>query len=317
MMKIVVLDAAHANPGDLSWEPIDKIGELRIYQRTSSDQLIARALDADVIITNKVVLDKAAFAELPKCQLVCLLATGYNNIDLSAAREHNVTVCNAVGYSTFAVAQHVFALILHLTNHVAQHDNWVQNGMWSQHDWSHVISPISELRDRTLGIYGFGRIGKQVATLAAAFGMNIVAHHRHPMRDAQRGIRFLSLEEVFEVSDIISLHAPLSADNHNIVDASLLNRLKTNAILVNTGRGGLINESDLAEFLHIRSDVQVALDVLAEEPPPGDHPLVGLRNCIITPHVAWAAYEARKKLLEVVHDNIMSFRAGTPINVVS
>jgi glycerate dehydrogenase len=251
-----------------------------------------------------------------KC--ICVTATGYNNVDLQAARERGIPVCNAVGYSTDSVAQHVFALLLALTNKVYQHHISVQAGEWQRSDdFAYTLHTLPELAGKIFGIYGFGRIGQRVADLAQAFGMKILATHKHPERDARPGVEFVSLEELFERSDVTSLHAPLSEANREIVNAQLLQRMKSTAYLINTGRGGLIQEADLKLALQEGQLAGAALDVLSTEPPKEGNVLISAPNCILTPHLAWASLEARQRLMDITLNNIRAFQAGAPQNVVN
>lgn len=316
-MNIVILDAGRTNPGDLSWKEIERLGELTIYDRTLDDEVIQRSKPADVIVTNKVKFTRERLSQLPQLKLICQLATGYDNIDTKSAKEAEILVCNAVGYSTDSVAQQVMALALNSANLVARHNAWVQGGYWATAEWSHTLSTIHELKGKVLGIYGFGKIGQRVAILAQAFGMSVIAHHKHPKRDARDGVDFVSLDELFAKSDIITLHAPLSSANSGVINKPILAKMKPTALLINTGRGGLINDSDLRDHLMYNPSNIAALDVLSQEPPPIDHPLIGLHNCIITPHNAWASYEARQRLIKIVAENISSYINGKPQNVVN
>jgi glycerate dehydrogenase len=308
MAQITLLDAHTMNPGDLDWSPLQALGTVTIYDYTPPEEIVERALDADILIVNKVLMTRAVLQQLPRLRYICVSATGYNNIDLQAAAEQNIPVSNVIGYSTTAVAQQVFALILELTNQVAAHNDSVARQEWarSKH-FSYTLSPIPELAGKTMGIYGFGRIGQQVAEVARAFGMEVLATHRHPKRDARPGVRFVDLEELFRVSDVISLHAPLSPENKGIVNTQLLSGMKPTAYLINTARGPIINEQDLAKALQSKTIAGAALDVLSQEPPPKDHPLTKLENCILTPHVAWASVEARQRLLAGVVRNVEGF----------
>lgn len=315
---IVILDGYTLNPGDLSWNKVKAIGATRIYEHTSEEDIVERAKDAEIVVVNKVPMKATTLARLPRLKCICLLATGYNNIDIETAKEQGIVVCNAVGYGSASVAQHVFALLLRLTHRIAEHDQSVQAGKWSAHrDFSYWLQTIPELEGRTFGIYGFGKIGQQVAMIAQAFGMQVLATHKHPERDQREGVQFVSIENLFSQSDVISLHAPLSDENRGIVNKTLLQKMKSSAILINTGRGGLINEQDLATILKDKTIFGAALDVLSQEPPPNDHPLFGLNNCIITPHMAWAAQEARERLLDITVENISAFLHGTPQNQVN
>ncbi|WP_421948868.1 D-2-hydroxyacid dehydrogenase [Phaeodactylibacter xiamenensis] len=317
-MKIIALDGRTLNPGDLSWEGLSTFGEYEIHDFTPKEQVVERGRPADILLVNKVVLGKNELAQLPNLNCICVTATGYNNVDLQAARERGIPVCNAVGYSTDSVAQHVFALLLALTNKVYQHHISVQAGEWQRSDdFAYTLRTLPELAGKIFGIYGFGRIGQRVADLAQAFGMKILATHKHPERDARPGVEFVSLEELFERSDVISLHAPLSEANREIVNAQLMQRMKSTAYLINTGRGGLIQEADLKLALQEKQLAGAALDVLSTEPPKEGNVLISAPNCILTPHLAWASLEARQRLMDITLNNIRAFQAGAPQNVVN
>lgn len=317
-MKIIALDGRTLNPGDLSWEGLSTFGEYEIHDFTPEEQVVERGRPADILLVNKVVLGKDELAQLPNLKCICVTATGYNNVDLQAARERGIPVCNAVGYSTDSVAQHVFALLLALTNKVYQHHISVQAGEWQRSDdFAYTLHTLPELAGKIFGIYGFGRIGQRVADLAQAFGMKILATHKHPKRDARPGVEFVSLEELFERSDVTSLHAPLSEANREIVNAQLLQRMKSTAYLINTGRGGLIQEADLKLALQEGQLAGAALDVLSTEPPKEGNVLISAPNCILTPHLAWASLEARQRLMDITLNNIRAFQAGAPQNVVN
>lgn len=315
---IVVLDGYTMNPGDLSWEKLKAIGKVSIYDYTAPEQLLERAQSASILLVNKFVLREAALKQLPKLKCICVTATGYNNIDTEAAKQLGIKAFNVNGYSTTAVAQHVFSLMLTLTNGVEKHNQSVQNGDWSKNQhFSYTLFPVHELAGKTLGIYGFGRIGQKVGELALAFDMQVLATHRHPERDARPGVTFVEWEELIKSSDFLSLHAPLQEGNKGIVNEDALRQMKSNAYLINTGRGGLIQEQHLAKALKEKWIAGAALDVLNQEPPPADHPLLGLENCLITPHLAWASVEARERLLEGTLQNIETFLQGKPGNIVA
>lgn len=317
-LNIVYLDAYTLNPGDLDWSPIATLGHFQRYEFTEQNQVVERAKNTDIVLVNKVKLDAEIISQLPQLKCICVTATGYNNVDLEAARSRNIPVCNAVGYSTPAVAQQVFALLLALTNRVESHSQSVQSGDWAaQQHFSYWLHPLDELAGKTMGIYGLGRIGQSVARVALAFGMQVLATHKHPKRDAMPGVRFVNLATLFKESDVISLHAPLSESNFEIVNRQLLSTMKPTSYLINTGRGGLIQEQDLYEALSKQQIKGAALDVLQTEPPAGPHPLFELDNCVITPHQAWASVAARKRLLQIVADNIQAFVSGTPRFVVN
>lgn len=316
--KIAVLDGYTLNPGDLSWDALYALGDLTVHDFTPTELLESRATGADIVLVNKALLHRELIFRLPDLKCVVVTATGYNNVDTAAARERGIAVCNAVGYSTEAVVQHVFALLLEMTNAVGAHDESVRRGDWAaQQHFSYALKPIMELAGKTLGIYGFGNIGRRVGEVAQAFGMQVIATHKHPERDARPGVRFVSLEALFEQSDVVTLHAPLSPANTGIVNGVLLQRMKPGALLINTGRGGLINESDLRLALEEGRLAGAALDVLSVEPPPAAHVLIGAPNCIVTPHLAWAALEARRRLMDICVSNVAAFLSGRPQNVVN
>lgn len=318
MERIVILDGHTLNPGDLSWQPLEAFGDVEVFPRTPPDQLLARAKGATILLVNKVRLDQATIAALPQLRCICVTATGYNNVDLAAARERNIPVCNVVGYSTPSVAQHVFALLFALTHQIQAHDQSVKQGDWSaQPDFSYTLNRIPELASLTMGIYGLGRIGRAVAQIALAFGMRVIAHHKHPQRDQMEGVRFVALRELFQQANVVSLHAPLDATNRGIVNRDILQLLPAPAYLINTGRGGLVQEQDLLEALEQGTLTGAALDTLTTEPPPSDHPLFAAPNCLITPHMAWATQSARQRLLNGSVRNVESFLNGQPSNVVN
>ena len=315
---IVVLDGHTLNPGDLSWAALGRLGALHVYPRSTPSEIIERARGANIILVNKVRVTREALVQLPALRCICVTATGYNNIDLEAASERGIAVCNVRGYGTEAVAQHVFALLLHVTNQVALHGEAVRAGEWSgQADFSFWKEPIASLQGMVMGIYGFGKIGQKVAEIALAFGMQVLATHKHPERDARPGVAFVGLSELFTASDVLSLHAPLSAENRGIVNQELLRCMKPHAVLINTARGELIVEEDLDRALRDGRLGAAALDVLSQEPPPLSHPLLQAPRCIVTPHQAWAGFEARKRLLERSVENVRGFLNGTmPFRIV-
>lgn len=315
--QIAVLDGYTLNPGDLSWALIESLGQASIYDYTAPEDLKARAQGKQVLVVNKVSISAKLMRQLPDLKLITLTATGYNNIDIEAAKALNIKVCNIRGYGSATVAQHVFAMMLSFTNQVIRHHESVQQGDWSaQSNFCYTLGTMHELAGKTMGIYGFGKIGQKTGALAQAFGMEVLAHHKHPERDARPGVTFVSVEQLFEASDFISLHAPLSEANTGFVNTKLLRTMKPTAIIINTGRGGLINEADLKEALEQGWIAGAGLDVLSVEPPPKDHPLLGVPNCILTPHNAWASQEARQRLIDETEANILAFLQGEPRNVV-
>ncbi|MCB0643450.1 MAG: D-2-hydroxyacid dehydrogenase [Phaeodactylibacter sp.] len=318
MHHITILDGHTLNPGDLDWGPVLDLATTQVFERSTPEEVLERSRESTILIVNKVRLDRKILDELPQLQYICVSATGYNNIDLQAAQEKGIPVSNVAGYSTPAVAQHVFALLLAYTNRVQEHAESVREGSWSRSpDFCYWLAPVQELGGKTIGIYGLGQIGQAVARLALAFGMEVLAHHKHPERDRMEGVRFVSLEQLFEAGDVVTLHAPLHANNQEIVNRHLLQRMKPDALLVNTSRGGLINEHDLAVALDEGWLGAALLDVLSSEPPPADHPLTQHPKCWITPHLAWASQQSRQRLLLEVVQNIQAFMNGTHRNPVS
>jgi glycerate dehydrogenase len=316
-MKIVVLDAFAMNPGDLSWDALSQLGETAIYERSSLEETKERITDADIVLTNKSILNEELINAAQNLKYIGVMATGYNIVDITGANTRNIIVTNVPSYSTASVAQLTFAFILELTNHTALYAESVKNGDWvKSKDFSYHLKPIMELRDKTLGIIGFGQIGKSVAKIAIAFGMKVIASHKHPERDRMEGVTFVDEKTCFSDADIISLHCPLNANNQQFVNKELILTMKPTSFLINTSRGGLINEQDLAEALNEDIIAGAALDVLSTEPPKADNPLLDAKNCIINPHVAWATFEARSRLMNVVVNNLKSFLEGNPENVI-
>ncbi len=302
---IVILDGHTLNPGDLSWKPLQDRGKLSLYPRTSQGSISQRAKDADILIVNKVVLDRKTLETLPKLKGICVTATGLNNVDLPAAEERGIPVYNVAGYGTQAVAQHVFALLLELTNRVGLHASSVKDGDWSgRQDWCYWKKPIVELAGRTLGIYGFGRIGQAVARIGRAFEMRPLIFHKHSIAKEWIGFKADSLDHLFENADVLSLNTPLNEKNKGVVSEARLRSMPGHAYLINTARGGLIDEMALYRALRDGWIEGAALDVLAEEPPPANHPLFELENCLITPHLAWASKASRQRLLNATVENV-------------
>ena len=318
-MKMVILDAYTSNPGDLSWENFKKFGELCVYDRTSYDEILERCKDADIILDNKVVLDDEIISQLPKLKYIGILATGYNIVDIESAKRHGVTVCNVPTYSTSAVAQLTFALILEFYNRVAVHNKAVHDGEWAScKDFCFQKTPLIELAGKTIGIVGFGKIGNEVAKIADAFGMNILCNvHRVKPQPEYKNFKFVSLDELAKKSDIISFHCPLTDETKGIVNYDFISKMKSNAIIINTARGPIIDEAALADALNSGKIAGAAVDVLSCEPPKADNPLLSCKNCIITPHIGWAGYETRVRLLDVVYSNLKAFLDGSPVNVVN
>ena len=318
-MNIVVLDGFTMNPGDLSWNELEKLGTLKVYDRTSPEQLLERAADAEAVLTNKTVLNAAALRNMPKLKYVGVLATGYNVVDIAVAKELGIVVTNIPAYSTESVAQMVFAHILNITHSVGRYAGEAHAGVWSrQADFSYTNSPLMELYGKRIGIIGFGNTGSATARIARAFGMEVLVYTSKPQSALPEGMtKAASVEEIFSSSDIVSLHCPLNDKTVEIVNAHHLSLMKESAILINTGRGGLVNENDLAEALKAHRIKAAGLDVMVNEPPMENNPLMGLDNCFITPHIAWATYEARTRLMNQTVMNLKSFIEGKIINNVA
>lgn len=317
-MSIVVLDGYTLNPGDLSWDDLRALGECEIYERTPPELVVERARQAEILLTNKALVDRAALAALPKLRFIAVLATGYNVVDVAAARERGIAVSNVPAYGTSSVAQHTFALLLELTQHVGHHAAGVRDGRWVQSpDWCYWDYSLVELDGLTMGIVGFGRIGRAVAARARAFGMTVLAHTRTPPREAPGDVRFVDLKTLLRASDVVSLHCPLTEQTRNLVNVERLAWLKPTAFLLNTSRGPLIDESALADALNSGRLAGAALDVLAGEPPRADNPLLTARHCLITPHHAWATRAARRRLMNTVVENVRAFLNGQPQNIVN
>lgn len=318
MANIVVLDGTTLNPGDLSWSGLERLGNCSIHARTPPDQIVARAREAEILLTNKTPLNRATLEQLPHLQAIGVLATGYNVVDVEAARERNIPVMNVPAYSTDSVAQIVFAHLLNLAQHVAYHAASVREGRWSEcKDFCYWDRPLIELRGLTMGIIGFGSIGQSVARLAHAFGMPVLTYTRSRLNAGHETVIQTDLDSVLRQSDVLSLHCPLTPRTQAIINDRNLARMKPTAFLINTGRGPLIDEAALAKALNSGRIAGAGLDVLSSEPPAADNPLIHARNCFITPHIAWATKAARERLLRSVVDNVRAFLAGTPQNVVN
>ena len=314
-MKIVILDGYTANPGDLSWKELEALGELVVYDRTSADETVARATDAEVVLTNKVLITKEVMAQLPQLKYVGVLATGYNVVDIEAAHQRGIIVTNVPAYSTESVAQMVFAHLLTVTNRVEHYTVQNRADRWTNSaDFSYSDTLLTELAGKTFGIVGLGNIGKRVAQIAQAFGMNVIA--LTSKTTLPEGIKKVELSELFAQSDVLSLHCPLTSDTHHMINADTLKLMKPTAILINTGRGPLIDDLALADALKDKRLYAFCADVLTEEPPKADNPLLGLPNAYTTPHIAWATVEARARLVKVAIDNVKAFANGKSQNVV-
>jgi len=316
-MKIVVLDAYALNPGDLSWKNLQALGDTDIYERSSVAETPQRIAGAGIVLTNKALLTEEIISMAPGLKYIGVMATGYNIVDMNAARKYNITVTNVPAYSTVSVAQLTFAIMLELCVHTALYAESVQNGEWvTSKDFSYQLRPITELQNKTIGIIGLGQIGKAVAKIALAFGMEVIASHKHPERDRMEGVSFTDEVTCFREADFVSLHCPLTEQNKEFVNRDLLGNMKPSAFLINTSRGQLINEADLAYALNNDLIAGAGLDVLSAEPAAADNPLLHAKNCLITPHIAWATFEARSRLMQVLVNNVSSFINGNPMNVV-
>lgn len=318
MPRIIVLDGQTLNPGDNPWSPLEAHGEVVVHGRSAPEQVVPRSRGADVLIVNKVRLPADVLAQLPDLKLVAVSATGFDCVDVAAARQRNVAVVNVPEYGTDSVAQAVFALLLHLCHRVDLHDAAVQAGEWSRSpDFCFWKTPLVELAGRTMGIVGFGRIGRRVGELARAFGMPVLAHDARPANPPEYDFRWAAIEQLFATADVVSLHCPLTPETAGLVNRQRLALMKPSSILINTSRGSLVVESDLAEALNAGRLAAAAVDVVASEPIRPDNPLLSARNCVITPHIAWATLSARRRLLAAVAENVGSYFAGRPQNVVN
>lgn len=316
-MNIVILDAHTLNPGDLSWSEIEKLGTCKIYERTPAELTLERAAGAEAIFTNKVVLNKDTIEQLPQLKFIGVLATGFNVVDTVAAQKAGIVVCNIPAYSTHSVAQLVFSHILNFSQNISVHAASVSSGEWAKSiDFAYWLSPQTELAGKTLGIIGFGQIGQAVARIGLAFGMKIIFNNRSK-KDVNIEASQVDLKTLLKASDYISINCPLTTENQGFINKAAIAQMKPTAFLVNTGRGPLINEQDLADALNAGRIAGAGLDVLAIEPATADNPLPKAKNCYITPHIAWATFEARQRLMQIASDNLKAFISGHPINVVN
>lgn len=316
--KIVVLDGFTLNPGDLSWAAFESLAPIEVHPRTAPADIVAHAAGAEFVLTNKTPLSEQTIDALPDLRYIGVLATGYNVVDVKAAQARGITVCNIPTYGTASVAQHVFALLLELTNHARAHADAVRAGEWTgNQDWCFTVAPLMELAHKTLGVVGFGRIGRQVAAIGDAMGMRIIAHDSvQTSPPPYDGFAFVPLDDLLRQADVVSLHCPLFPATQGLINAESLRLMKPSSLLINTSRGPLIVEQALADALNAGRLAGAGLDVLSVE-PPRDNPLLAARNCVITPHVAWASREARSRLMELAVGNLTAFTRGQPVNVVS
>jgi glycerate dehydrogenase len=317
-MKIVVLDGYALNPGDLTWDSLKQIGAVEIHDRTPADLVVARAKEAEIVLTNKTPLNRTTLSQLPALKYIGVLATGYNIVDTEAARERGIVVTNIPTYGTASVAQFAMALLLELCHHVGLHGEAVRNGEWSRNpDWSFWKTPLVELSGKTMGIIGFGRIGRQTGAIAAALGMRVVANDASEVNAPDYpGFEWMALDRIVSEVDVLSLHCPLFAENKGMINKQRLGRMKRSAFLLNTSRGPLVVDEDLADALNEGVIAGAGLDVLSVEPPVSSNPLLSAKNCIVTPHIAWATREARTRLLDIAVENIRGFISGRVVNAV-
>ena len=318
-MKIVILDGFAANPGDLSWEGLERFGEVICYPRTTPEKLLERAADADVLLTNKTVLDRQTMENLPQLKMIGVLATGYNIVDTAAAKERGIVVCNVPAYSTDSVAQLIFAFLLQHANHVLEHTKSVQKGDWAQSlDFSYMVAPQTELAGKTIGFVGFGNVAQKTADIAAAFGMRVIANSRTMKgQENRKNFSWVGLDELCAQADYISVNCPLTPQTQGMINRDFLSKMKPSAMLINTSRGPVVAEQDLADALNHGAIAAAAVDVLSTEPPKADNPLLSARNIYFTPHIGWATKEARIRLLRITEENVEAFAKGCPQNVVN
>lgn len=318
MMNIVILDGYTANPGDLSWGSLKEMGEVTVYERTRREEIAGRAADADIVLTNKVVMDREMMALLPRLKYIGVLATGYNVVDIEAARERDIIVTNVPAYSTESVAQTVFAHLLTVTNRTEHYAQQNRLGRWAENrDFCYWDTELTELAGKTMGIVGLGHIGRRVAEIALAFGMQVKAMTSKKAEELPAGIQKTELQSLLASADVVSLHCPLTEGTRHLIHRETLRLMKPSAILINTGRGPLVDDEALAEALNEGRLRAYCADVVTEEPPKADHPLLHAPNAFITPHIAWATVEARKRLLQTAIGNVEAFVNGHPVNVVS
>ena len=317
-MKIVILDGFTTNGGDLSWNGISELGDLTVYDRTAPGEVIDRCHGAEAVLTNKVIITDEVMQALPQLKYIGVMATGYNVVDIDAARRRGIVVTNVPAYSTPSVAQMVFAHLLNITNQVALHDRQVHEGRWAgNQDFCFYSAPLIELAGKQMGIVGLGQTGSAVAKIALALGMRVMAYTSKSQESLPEGIIKGSLDEMFATSDVVSLHCPLTPDTKHIVNAARLATMKPSAIVINTGRGPLVNEQDLADALNNGTIAAAAVDVLSTEPPAADNPLLAARNCHITPHIAWASQAARARLIDTLASNLKGYISGNVVNNVA
>ena len=313
-MKICILDGYSLNPGDLDWSPVERLGDVTLFDRTPADKIVERAADADIVLTNKVPFSADTLRQLPRLRFICVLATGYNIIDTEAAARQGVVVANIPAYSTMSVAQMAFAHILNITNHVASYAREVADGKWTNcPDFCFWDSALTELAGKTMGIVGLGNTGMATARIAVAMGMKVVALTSKSADTLPEGITPAPLDDVLASADVVSLHCPLTPSTRHLINAASIAKMKPSAILINTGRGPLVDEQAVADALNGGRLAAFGADVLSQEPPRGDNPMLSARKCFLTPHIAWATLEARTRLMSTATENVRQFIAGEPV----
>lgn len=320
-IKIVILDGYTTNPGDLDWKPMEELGDVMVYDRTSYkewDVMVERAKEADILIVNKIKVTKELLSECPNVKMIGTLSTGFNTIDLDAANARGIVVCNVPAYSTEAVAQFTFALLLEITQHVGEYSKEVKNGRWSKSkDFCYFDNPLMELKDKTFGIIGLGNIGKAVAGIAQAMGMHVIAYSPRRSKDGARFAEYVELCELYQRSDVISVHCPLNESTRGMIDAKSIAKMKDGVILINVARGPILVEEDVAAALQSGKILAAGVDVVSAEPIQENNPLLKCDNCLITPHIAWAARETRKRLIAIASANVKGFLEGNVQNRVN
>ena len=323
-MKIVVLDGYTLNPGDLTWDGFGEIGDIVVHDRVSytldgQEQVVEAVGDAEIVLTNKTPITREAIESMPKVKYIGVLATGYNVVDIKAAKKRNITVTNIPTYGTFAVAQMTFALLLEICHHVGIHNEMVHDGFWNRNpDWCFWKYPLIELADKTLGIIGYGRIGRAVGQIGLAMGMKVLVHDQYITDgDTLENVQIVELDEIFRKSDVITLHCPLTEHNKGLINKTAIDKMKKSAIIINTSRGPLIVEQDLADALNSGRIYGAAVDVVSHEPIEADNPLLSAEKCIITPHISWAPKESRERLMQAAVENLVKYLEGNPVNVVN
>ncbi len=317
-MKIVILDGYTENPGDLSWGELEALGELTVYDRTPAEKIAERIGDADAVYTNKTPISRETLEKCPHVKFIGVLATGYNIVDVGAAKERGIPVCNIPTYGTDAVGQFAIALLLEICHHIGHHNKAVHEGRWEHNDdWCFWDYPLIELAGKTMGIIGFGRIGQATGRIAKALGMKVIAYDSYPNESGKALAEYVDLETVLKTSDVIALHCPLFPETEGIISRENIAKMKDGVIILNNSRGPLIVEQDLADALNSGKVYAAGLDVVSTEPIKGDNPLLGAKNCIITPHISWAPKESRQRIMDCAAENVKAYLSGSPVNVVN